>query len=425
MSRILFATVPVSGHVAPLVPLARALVQRGHEVGWYTGAKFRAKVEAAGARFFPFRAARDFDDLHLDDAYPERRNLSGLAQLRFDMKHVFIDAGPLQLQDLEAVVKEFPAHVVVGDTAMMGALFLQERGGPRVLYVGVIPLIRTSPDTAPFGLGLQPMPGALGRLRNRALHGLVQKVLFRDVQAHWDRMRERTGLPPTGWWMTAIERAAGYLHTSVPGFEYPQSDLPAHFRFVGMMPPDRPEGVPEPDFWGETGGTRPVVHVTQGTIANLAPDLIRPAVQGLASEDLLTVVSTGNRPVESLGLGPLPANARVATFLSYPDLLPRTSVMVTNGGYGGVQLALSYGVPLVVAGRSEDKPEVAARVAWSGAGIDLRTDRPRPEAVRKAVRAILDDPRYRARAQALAREYSGYDAVKLATGIIEEEAGRS
>ena len=43
-------------------------------------------------------------------------------------------------------------------------------------------------------------------------------------------------------------------------------------------------------------------------------------------------------------------------------LLPRTDVLVTNGGYGGVQQALAHGVPLVVAGRTEDKVEVAARV---------------------------------------------------------------
>ena len=50
--------------------------------------------------------------------------------------------------------------------------------------------------------------------------------------------------------------------------------------------------------------------------------------------------------------------------------------MVTNGGYGAVQRAVSTGVPLVVAGNTEDKPEVAARVAWSGAGINLRTGTP-------------------------------------------------
>lgn len=178
-----------------------------------------------------------------------------------------------------------------------------------------------------------------------------------------------------------------------------------------------------PPFWSELDGSRPIVHVTQGTIANAAPDLIAPALEGLATLDVLVVVSTGNRPVDELRLGTLPANVRVAEFLPYPELLPKVAVMVTNGGYGGVQLALSHGVPLVVAGASEDKPEVAARVAWSGAGLNLKTGTPTPRAVRDAVRKVLDDSRYRVRARALASEYRSHDSIASAVAIVETAAG--
>lgn len=73
--------------------------------------------------------------------------------------------------------------------------------------------------------------------------------------------------------------------------------------------------------------------------------------------------------------------------------------MVTNGGYGGVQLALRHGLPLVVAGGSEDKPAVAARVADFGVGIDLRTGRPDAAAVGHAVWRVLDEPAFRRRAR--------------------------
>jgi UDP:flavonoid glycosyltransferase YjiC (YdhE family) len=148
------------------------------------------------------------------------------------------------------------------------------------------------------------------------------------------------------------------------------------------------------------------VHVTQGTIANAAPDLIAPALEGLSSEDVLVVVATAGRTPHSLGLRNVPRNARVGTFFSYPELLSKTSVMVTNGGYGGVQIALAHGVPLVVAGTSEDKPEVATRVACSGAGVNLKTATPTPEQVRTAVHALLHQSRYRARAQALSADYA-------------------
>ena len=68
--------------------------------------------------------------------------------------------------------------------------------------------------------------------------------------------------------------------------------------------------------------------------------------------------------------------------------------MVTNGGYGGVQQALANGVPLVMAGDSEDKPEVAARVHWAGVGVNLHTSTPSSTKIAKAVARILADPTY-------------------------------
>jgi UDP:flavonoid glycosyltransferase YjiC (YdhE family) len=83
--------------------------------------------------------------------------------------------------------------------------------------------------------------------------------------------------------------------------------------------------------------------------------------------------------------------------------------MVTNGGYGGVQQALANGVPLVVAGDSEDKPEVAARVQWSGAGVNLHTGRPSPAMVARAVHRVLARSSYRRRARALRAEIAASD----------------
>ena len=90
--------------------------------------------------------------------------------------------------------------------------------------------------------------------------------------------------------------------------------------------------------------------------------------------------------------------------MPYSELLPHVSVLVTNGGYGGLQQALAHGVPIVVAGATEDKPETAARVAWSGVGLRLREQCPDPGHVRDAVLRVLREPRYRARAQAIADE---------------------
>ena len=130
--------------------------------------------------------------------------------------------------------------------------------------------------------------------------------------------------------------------------------------------------------------------------------MIAPTLRALADEDVLIVVATGGRPLDTLPA--LPSNARAAMFLPYDELLPRTSVYVTNGGYGGVQYALRYGVPIVATGGKEDKPEVGARVAWSGVGRRIRTERPTPRALRRDILAVLNQPRYRQASQRVAAD---------------------
>jgi UDP:flavonoid glycosyltransferase YjiC (YdhE family) len=57
-----------------------------------------------------------------------------------------------------------------------------------------------------------------------------------------------------------------------------------------------------------------------------------------------------------------PPNARVERFVPFAALMPHVAALVTNGGYGGLHFALAHGLPLVVAGATEEKPELAARV---------------------------------------------------------------
>ncbi|MBG0718892.1 hypothetical protein G3N18_12630 [Microbacterium sp. 2C] len=110
------------------------------------------------------------------------------------------------------------------------------------------------------------------------------------------------------------------------------------------------------------------------------------------------------------------ASSTTSSGRSIDKMLPLVDVVVSNGGYGGAQQALAHGIPLVVAGRTEDKVEVTARVGWSGAGIDLRTHRPSPDAVRDAVRTVLADRAYSARARRLA------DAFAVAPGLAGLDA---
>jgi UDP:flavonoid glycosyltransferase YjiC (YdhE family) len=103
-------------------------------------------------------------------------------------------------------------------------------------------------------------------------------------------------------------------------------------------------------------------------------------------------------------------------------VLPKADVFVTNGGYGSVNQAMSFGIPLVTAGLTEDKADVNARVAWSGVGINLATNEPTPQALRAAVRAVLDTPNCRSRASLMAAEFEAIDTRSEIVRIVDRIA---
>jgi UDP:flavonoid glycosyltransferase YjiC (YdhE family) len=218
----------------------------------------------------------------------------------------------------------------------------------------------------------------------------------------------------------AVALPDAYLQLTVPGFEFPHRSLPASVHFVGALP-IIPNQAPHPPWAHELDGSRKVVLVTQGTVSNHDfGQLIVPTLAALGDEpDVLVIVTAGGRSVDAIP-GPIPGNARLASYLPFDWLLPKVDAFVTNGGYGSVNQALSFGIPLVTAGLSEDKADGNARVAWSGVGIDLKTQEPTSSALREAVRAVLDKPNYRSRASSMAEEFARIDTRSQILRILNQ-----
>ena len=112
--------------------------------------------------------------------------------------------------------------------------------------------------------------------------------------------------------------------------------------------------------------------------------------------------------------------------MPYDHLLPAAQAMVTNGGFGAVHHALRHGLPLVVAGTTEDRLEVNARVRYTGVGVDLQQQRADPAQVRQAVRRVLDErAQFRRAASRMARSIAATDAVASVLAIADELTGAS
>ena len=423
MSSIIIAGFPAQGHVTPLLAVAENFVKRGDEVRFITGALFADKVAATGATYVPLPAEADFDDQPLAERYPERAKLKGLKAGVFDVEHVFARPAKSQYETIVAALAAKPADVVIAESVFVGASFLLQRprsARPAVVMCGVIPLSITSRDTAPFGLGLPPAR-VLNRPRNAALAVIIRRVMQQANRTLNALHREVHGTDIPWTFIDWGRHADALVQFTVRSFEYSRSDEPSTVSFVGPLSATGSRAS-LPEWWSDLDGTRPVIHVTQGTVANTDYDqVIAPALRALADDDVLVVVTTGGRSVSTLP--PLPVNARAATYLPYDELLPRTSVFVTNGGYGGVQHALRYGVPIVATGGKEDKPEVGARIAWSGVGRRIRSERPTPRALRRDILAVLNQPRYRQAARRVATDMAAAPGFAGLADIVDRLVG--
>src|SRR6266508_4235440 len=377
MSRFLIATMPAAGHVYPAVPVATALVERGHEVVWHTGPGYAETAEQTGAKFVAARRTPSFTDLPAEPDPGAHGAAAGVSALR----KLLVERMAGQLADYEEILSWYRPDAILVDLCALGGRALHERHGIVWATLGISPLTMMSPETPSFGTG-RPLPRGVTLFDH-----MISPML--------------------------------HLQAATPLIEYPRRPWPANVHLVGPLLPDPPAKADLPDWWEELRDARTVVHVTQGTVATDPTTLTLPTLEALADLDGLVVVTTP----DPAALRSVPSNVRVAGFVPHALLLPRVDVMVTNGGYNGTKMALSHGVPLVFAPWGNDQPDVAGRVSWAGAGIKLRVRTPKPAAIAAAVREVLTNPSYAEAARRIAAQFREYGSGGRAATLLERLAG--
>lgn len=416
MSRILVAVTPLAGHVKPMLPVAQQLARDGHQVFFQTSGNFSAQVEAAGLHFLPLLGNANYDYRRFGELIPELWTAANpIEQATIYTKYVFADRIVDQYRGLQQIIAMKDIDLVILDLLFLGALplLLSSESRPPVIACGVIAPSWTDPASSIF-TGPDNTPE--GRTRN-----IADNERFLSTRApgykYIDAVLGSMGVKiPGGFNINSVYRLPDlFLQFGTEAFEYPMEDRPANLLYTGPII-HREHAAQAPAWMARLDRSRPIVLVTQGTLANFDFDqLVNPAILGLAGEPVQVIVTAGgskDRKIVSAN------NAIVEPYVPYEQILPITSVFVTNGGYNGVQQALSYGVPIVCYGASEDKPLVSARVRWSGAGISLNAGSAMQEQIRDAVRKILHDPSYTVRARTLGAEIAKSDALQTVSQIV-------
>jgi MGT family glycosyltransferase len=389
--------------------IARHLESVGHSVTFNTSENFRDQFESTGIRFVAMTGKANLDYRRRPDP-PDRRVLSADDLKMHVLKTACVDTLPDQHQGIQQILQETPIDVVLIDTTLFGAfpmLLGPKHKRPPVIGCGVNPVMLSSRDC---GLISPPDDSAEGKRRILEEHQRVQST-FRPITDSIDSMMNACGAAPLPrFFLDCMYLLPDvFLQFTAEAFEFPRSDMPDTMRFAGPLLPRPSVEFKEPSWWGELDAGKPVVLVTQGTLANQDfNELIQPALLGLADENVIVIAATGRPDAHTIVT---PDNARIASFVPFDKVLPKVDVFITNGGYGAANHAFSLGVPIVVAGDTEDKDYIAARVGWTRAGINLKTRYATAEQVRDAVRTILTDQHYRHEAQRLRINFSRYDAL--------------
>jgi len=415
MAKVIVAAPPVPGEVGPLVQLGRALAARGHQVTVLTGSGFREAVESAGLGFAALAGAADYDIRQMVAARTAAGVAPGPEQLNFDWINCFVNPMPEEHLALQRLLDEDPDQYLISNVLFLGAVPARQ-GAPgrlplRWVGVSVVGLAISSDDSTFFG-PVPVGPGEDPRAANRAANAQFAAGMAPTRERLNEVLRELGAAEAVDGFVDFIYTVADATAVlTVPGFEFHRSDLPGSMHLVGALPAEPVDHWQRPAWWSDLDGSRPVVVVTQGTLANDdLSQLIEPTLTALAGLDVTVVAALGRTEPDALGIE-VPANARVASYVPFSDLLPKADLLITNGGAGGTHQALANGVPVIIAGETEDKPANAARLAYHGLGSNLGTATPTPQAIAEATTALLADTEIKQNVDRLAKVYAEHDPV--------------
>lgn len=390
--RFLVAAFGDPGHVFPAISLGRALRGRGHEVTIETWEERRGAVEGAGLGFAAAEEYRMFPPPDPDSA---------------DGAHAAEAA-----RALLPLLEELRPDAVVSDILTLAPSLAAERVGVPLatLIPHIYPVVE--PGLPFFAIGLQPPRTQLGRAVWRSGQRALD-IGLEHGRRDLNTQRARLDLPPLERFHGGISPDLALVGT-FPQLEYPRQ-WPASVEITGPLTFE----VPHPEI-ELPPGEEPLVLVAPSTAHDSGNHLVRTALAALAREPV-RVVATTNRVVPQSPIE-VPDNAVLVDWLSYSQLMPLASLVISHGGHGTVARALGAGTPVLISPIIGDMSETAMRVAWAGCGLSLPWRLCRPTPLRWAARQMLAEPSFAERAGELAAWATANDGAERAAGLVEDLA---
>jgi UDP:flavonoid glycosyltransferase YjiC (YdhE family) len=412
MARLGAFCFPGTGHINPMTALARRLQQRGHEVVIFGIADTEAHVKAAGIEFCLI-GEYDYPPGTLQKLDQQLGKLKGLATFRFTVERVR-NTAHMTLRDGPEAVRRARVDAMLVDEADMGGNVAEYLGLPFVSIAFFPPLVQDD-RIPPFCFSWSGGQGWPCRLRNR----LGLRVLFRAAAPIFSVVNERR----RAWGLKPLERSTDALSPLAqiaqlpPVLEFEIGDRPSLLHYTGpLVDPQQRPGV---DFEWERLDGRPLLYASLGTMQNGSEDIFRTIADACVGLDAQLLISLGGG-LDPDRLGPLSGRPLVVRYAPQLEILKRAVAVITHAGLNTTLESLAEGVPLVCIPLGNDQPGVAARVAARGAGVVVPGSKLNVKRLRSALRAVLEDEKYRCAAREIQASMMRVDGLQRAADIIED-----
>lgn len=415
MSSVLLCGFSHTGTAEDLVTVAEELLRRGHRVTVLAGEQAECAFSGTGVTFITIaEAALPLSRLLRPPFWQRVREVFAHVQT------VYVEPAAAQWEAVHRVIEEARIDVVLTDGLFFGAAvlaYLPAGARPAVVDLGMFPF--SVPDAAvpPYGFGIPPVDSLATRLQAFALEVAAAGPYLKLTRAFSTMVQQLTGVRATGDIRTAPTTADVWAQLTVERFEYPRATMPGNVRFLGALRP--PAYGPPPEWW-DPADRRPIVAVLTDTGADL-DDLVVPALQAFDGEDVIVVICGATRAEVAARSGrPLRPSVHFESRMPWEYFRRERTVVVSTGDYVHTQYALRQGIPVVAAGTFGHQVETAARVAWAGVGVDLRTRRPDPVAIREAVECTRGDRSVLSALARLAAQLARHDAETALADLVDE-----
>lgn len=380
--RVLVTTPAGLGHIHPMVPLARALADRGHEVRWALPEQAASVVGERSIEVMPIAGRDPITPEEVMRRFPELADLEPRERPDAMFGKLFgAMATPPMLEGLEAVAFDWRPQLIVADAAdFAGHIVAARLAVPSVTkgFGALLPEVRmrsAAEEVAALwrSRGLEPRP-----------YGGAYDYLYLDIYP--PEMQVEAGVHvPRRQLMRPVTEDAAVNDAALP---LPRVRLDA-----------------------------PLVYVTMGTVFN-DPEPLRRALEGVRALDV-RVLATVGPGVDPGVLGQQPDHVVVESYVPQTAVLPQCDIVVSHGGSGTILGALALGIPQVCLPQGADQFLNAEAVAASGAGLSIAPQAASGEAIGDAVATLLRDGKYREAAQRVAASIAAMPSPTDIAGQLE------